>query len=453
MAARDEFSAKKKRILANRVAYRCSNPDCLRATIGPASDEDESINVGVAAHITAAAPGGPRYDDSLTAEERKSASNGIWLCQGCGKLIDSDEPRFTTDVIRKWKRDAIDAAFKAIATSEASTRPPIVIRLDEADREFLRSLALPAEDDVDAVRTRMLKAGADDMSGFCSTREWPPHAIDLSLTLHTGKQHSAVTLAGIAGGIGVPEGLSIVSAPGTGKTTTLVQLAGRILAGGSFVAVVVPLGEWSDREDDFFDFAKRRFAFRAFRREHFMQLAYHGRLVLLLDGWNELDPSSQARALRDLRALRRDYPVLSVVIGTRRHALPIAGAIVEIESLSHDQQRELARSLRGNEGEALVDRAWRTPGVRELMAIPLYLNALVTTTTGAAFPQTKEEVLRMFVTQHERAPEQAAILRKELLGFHTDMLVGLAIEANRTANTAISDTNARRVISEVEAGS
>ena len=187
------------------------------------------------------------------------------------------------------KRDAIDAAFKAIATSEASTRPPIVIRLDEADREFLRSLALPAEDDVDAVRTRMLKAGADDVSAFCSTREWPPHAIDLSLTLHTGKQHSAVTLAGIAGGIGVPEGLSIVSAPGTGKTTTLVQLAGRILAGGSFVAVVVPLGEWSDREDDFFDFAKRRFAFRAFRREHFMQLAYHGRLVLLLDGWNELD--------------------------------------------------------------------------------------------------------------------------------------------------------------------
>src|ERR1700726_1302850 len=110
MAVRDEFSAKIKRILASRVGYRCSNPECQRATIGPASDEDESMNVGVAAHITAAAPGGPRYDQGLTAEERKSAANGIWLCQGCGKLIDSDEKRFTSDLIRKWKQDAINSA-------------------------------------------------------------------------------------------------------------------------------------------------------------------------------------------------------------------------------------------------------------------------------------------------------------------------------------------------------
>ena len=390
----------------------------------------------------------------MRPQERKSASNGIWLCQGCAKLIDSDEKRFTTDVIRKWKKDAVDGAFRAIATSDSPNRPPIVIRLDEADREFLRTLSLPAEDeDVDAVIARMRASAADDVAAFCSTREWPTHAIDLSLTLHaTHDSSSAVTLAGIAGGIGVPEGLSIVSDPGTGKTTTLVQLAERILAAGFFVPVVIPLGEWSDREDDFFDFAKRRYAYRTFRREHFMQVAYHGCLVLLLDGWNELDPTSQARAIRDLRALRRDYPVLNIVVGTRRHAAPMAGAVVEIEPLSHDQQRALARTLRGGEGEALVDQAWRTPGVRDLMGIPLYLHALVMSTPGTLFPQTKEEVLRMFVTWHERAPEQAAILRKELFDFHTDMLIGLAIEANRTGNTVISDSNARRVISEVETG-
>ena len=37
-----------------------------------------------------------------------------------------------------------------------------------------------------------------------------------------------------------------------------------------------------------------------------MQLAYHGRLVLLLDGWSELTPEARLRATRDLKALQRD---------------------------------------------------------------------------------------------------------------------------------------------------
>jgi hypothetical protein len=43
---------------------------------------------------TAAAPGAPRYDHTLTAEIRTSIANGIWLCQDCAKLIDSDTERY-----------------------------------------------------------------------------------------------------------------------------------------------------------------------------------------------------------------------------------------------------------------------------------------------------------------------------------------------------------------------
>ena len=69
--------------------------------------------------------------------------------------------------------------------------------------------------------------------------------------------------------------------------------------------------------------------------------------------------------------------------------------------LSEDQQRELALALRGQEGEALVEQAWRTPGVRELIGIPLYLTSLLRSISGARFPQTKEEVLRLFVDPSE----------------------------------------------------
>ena len=415
-------------------------------------EENKSVNVGEAAHITAAAPGGKRYDPSLTPEDRRAASNGMWLCELCAKLIDTDEARFTVEVLRKWKKDAEDRALRDIATAAPGTyrRPVVVVELDDADRAFLQSLALPPEDDADAVLARMCPAAERDIAAFRNTKEWPAHTIALSLTLR-GRDDSrhAITIEGLANGLDAAEVLNVVSPPGTGKSTTLVQLAAALLQGGQTVAALVPLGEWSDQREDFFTFLTRRHAFGAFHPQHFMQLAYRGRLALLLDGWNELDPASRIPATRHLKALRRDYPLLGIVVGTRRHLLPLSGATVEIEPLSEDQQLELARTLRGQEGEALVDQAWRTPGVRELIAIPLYLTALLSSTPGARFPQTKEEVLRLFVTQHEQEAEKAAILQKELLGFHGDMLIGLAVEANRVANTVLSDTAARTVVTGV----
>src|SRR4051812_16178668 len=42
--------------------FRCSNPACRKPTSGPLEDPAKAINIGVAAHITAAAPDGPRYN-------------------------------------------------------------------------------------------------------------------------------------------------------------------------------------------------------------------------------------------------------------------------------------------------------------------------------------------------------------------------------------------------------
>jgi ribosomal protein L37AE/L43A len=87
---RDDFSSRVRHALARRAADRCSNPDCGAVISGPALDPDLAVIVGVAAHITAASPGGPRYDAALSGAERAAGANGIWLCQTCSKLIDSD---------------------------------------------------------------------------------------------------------------------------------------------------------------------------------------------------------------------------------------------------------------------------------------------------------------------------------------------------------------------------
>ncbi len=114
---RDDFDAKTKRILAERVGFRCSNPHCRKLTSGPQSLPHKAVNIGVAAHITAASPGGPRYDPTLSPSERKSVENGIWLCQTCAKLIDSDPNRYTVKVLREWKSQAEREALGEITGS------------------------------------------------------------------------------------------------------------------------------------------------------------------------------------------------------------------------------------------------------------------------------------------------------------------------------------------------
>lgn len=113
---RDDFSLNTKEILAKRVSFCCSNPKCGHITSGPHSDKNKCINIGVAAHIKAAAPGGKRYDSKMTRQERRDISNGIWLCQSCSKLIDSDEIKYTVELLHQWKRVAEEKTAQKLAS-------------------------------------------------------------------------------------------------------------------------------------------------------------------------------------------------------------------------------------------------------------------------------------------------------------------------------------------------
>jgi hypothetical protein len=109
-----DFSEATIEVLAKRVAYLCSRASCRRRTIGPHSNEIKATLVGEAAHICAASPGGPRYDPSMSDEERRSHDNGIWLCANCATEIDKDPARFPVSLLRKWKEDAESEALKLL---------------------------------------------------------------------------------------------------------------------------------------------------------------------------------------------------------------------------------------------------------------------------------------------------------------------------------------------------
>ena len=114
MSKRDDFTSKTKEILAKRVGFLCSNPTCNKHTVGPNSDEEKATSIGVAAHITAASVGGPRYDENLLEAERTYIKNGIWLCSSCSVLIDRDVERFPTELLIEWKTKAEDKIKAAL---------------------------------------------------------------------------------------------------------------------------------------------------------------------------------------------------------------------------------------------------------------------------------------------------------------------------------------------------
>jgi len=112
---RDDFSPKTKRLLADRVGHVCSNPDCRAPTSGPRLESDKAVVAGDAAHITAASPNGPRYDPSLTSEERRHHSNGIWLCVRDARIVDQDKSRYTVELLHRWKAEAEEDAKRRLA--------------------------------------------------------------------------------------------------------------------------------------------------------------------------------------------------------------------------------------------------------------------------------------------------------------------------------------------------
>lgn len=100
---RDNFLASTVHRLRDMAGNVCSFPGCHVHTHGSKALRDGPFSIGVACHIKAAAPGGPRYDPDQTQAERKDIKNGIWMCQTHSKLVDADDSPYPVETLHEWK--------------------------------------------------------------------------------------------------------------------------------------------------------------------------------------------------------------------------------------------------------------------------------------------------------------------------------------------------------------
>lgn len=303
---------------------------------------------------------------------------------------------------------------------------------------------------VGEIGARLQDAAAADLEVLKRSAKWPRTNVSLMLEV---KGQPEPVLANLLGqSLGIMDDLVIVAPPGTGKSSALFQLAEACVIAKSSTPLVVSLSDWSTDRLTLIEAILRRPAFSGFTEENLRAVAYQPGVVFMFDSWNELGGEARRRARTEIQRLRAELPAATFIATTRSETsdLPFAGLMLTVLELNEQQQIDIAREIKGDEGVRLIDEAWRTPGVRQLVTTPLYLTALLSLPNGALFPRTKEEVLRRFVEAHERQAEHAESLRLVTHGLHDVFLSDLAVTATRAANTSIKDSSARRSISQTD---
>ncbi|HJT59167.1 MAG TPA: hypothetical protein VJ761_21855 [Ktedonobacteraceae bacterium] len=196
---RDDFSKKTKDILFKRARARCSNPECGKETSGAHSEEDRAVNIGEAAHITAASPDGARYDPTLSAEERKSPKNGIWLCASCATLVDSDSPKYTVELLRTWKTLA-EAGDRREAARKERVRRILswehTYNIDILEKFWKQvNLEAPPKDQLDPTKEfeRNLRFTEVNLDGWAH-QMWQSYLGEIASALHEDEFNQSIRL-------------------------------------------------------------------------------------------------------------------------------------------------------------------------------------------------------------------------------------------------------------------
>ena len=144
--------------------------------------------------------------------------------------------------------------------------------------------------DFDALRKDPGPAARADMSAYKRSPIWSGGSIELTLRLYDDHSAPPFSISKLPLAVEVAPEVTIIAPPGTGKTTTLLQLAEHVLAAKSIVPLYFRLGDWSAGSSNLLGSLHQRSAFRNINPDDVLRLAERGRVLLLLDGWNEGRP-------------------------------------------------------------------------------------------------------------------------------------------------------------------
>ena len=419
---RDEFVARTKGVIARRAGTRCSNPDHGVVTSGPHDDPRRAISTGVAAHITAASPGGYRYDPAMSEPERTSAENGIWLCQNCATLVDRDATQYTVDVLRSWKRRAEARAELEIRTSrsihtdtgEDKVAPRNLATLRDRVKQFwIRGVLENSvqREALIALSWKPVNSAVDHP--WANTVELPGEEPNL---VSPAKRTSEVFRE-------CGRALLILGEPGSGKTLTLLDLAHDLINDAELdsaqpVPVVFNLSNWSLKRPPLFTWLVEELNAKYFCPKKLAEFWLEQNwILLLLDGLDEMAATAQADCVAAVHNYLSEHGTAGIAVCCRTKgyaALPLRlklNAAIALQPLDNAQIEQYLRHA-GEGLSALRQAMAADTTIQELARTPLWLSIM-----SLAYQETTPEQLA------EGAFEGTEQRREHILRFYTEKML------------------------------
>jgi hypothetical protein len=153
--------------------------------------------------------------------------------------VDADAETFTVEVLVRWKREAQDRAFRDLVAPGIEGRNEEALRIGSIIAAENKSVAAV---DLDELLAKVQAAAAADLAVYKRSPIWLGASIELTLRLYDDQNAPPFTIGKLPAALEVAPHITIVAPPGTGKTTTLLQLATHALANWSDYSTLFSIG-------------------------------------------------------------------------------------------------------------------------------------------------------------------------------------------------------------------
>ncbi len=196
-----------------------------------------------------------------------------------------------------------------------------------------------------------------------------------------------ISILEIFDSIGMGRSLLILGAPGSGKTTMLLELARGLIARAREdvtqpIPMVLNLASWTEKFSLADWLAQELNNLYSVPRKTAPDWVKGDKLLLLLDGLDEVRQESRAKCVEAINAFRKEHGLTSLAVCSRsqdyadlKAKLSFEGAI-EVQPLTQGQITEFFNQF-GNELAGIKQALEKDSALREMAETPLFLSIMV----------------------------------------------------------------------------